>query len=154
MAAYIHELTDQNPDLGHTEGFIIIIRTADGMPMQEKAIYLTHSDDTIDPSNPLKNYFTTSSGMFFTSYNTVVIALQLQVWDSSRGNAYKLTSSNSNYEGRMRLTSYDFSSNQIDWYREQYEMFGQATAIAYGHWGSASDSPNIYLGGIADDNKY
>ena len=57
------------------------------------------------------------------------------------------------YEGRMRLTSYDFSSNQIDWYREQYEMFGHATAIAYGHWGSGSDDPNIYIGGIADDNK-
>ena len=58
------------------------------------------------------------------------------------------------YEGRMRLATYDVASNSMLWYREQYEVFGHAAAVAYGDWGSATDSPNIYIGGAADDSRY
>ena len=54
----------------------------------------------------------------------------------------------------MRLFMYNAGSNSIDWYREQYEYFGQATTVAVGDWGNTQENISIYLGGAADDNRY
>ena len=91
--------------------------------------------------------------MFFNNYGKVIVAWYLYRAEDSSSTGFNLING-LEYEGKLRIGQYDYlnSETSLEYYREQTKYFGQASAIAYGHWGSTNS--NIYLGGSADNEKY
>ena len=74
--------------------------------------------------------------MQFTSYGTVLMTWSISYFYAAEVNR-NLMECDDGFacDSRLRIASFDVSSEQVTYYLEQDKHFGQSTAIAYGHWG-------------------